>query len=346
MMPVRGGPGKINVMGEASVVNPDVLLRIKKAIARGLPVKEAYQQENALPMIRVGSNKVEDAWVPVMGRRPSLNPEFENNWRTIRGDYALEDISNEPIKTTYGKIYEPYELETLAKYYPNLLNKRVDVRADDFSGTGSGGVERPTEVNAFLSTGRDSLKGVLAHEGTHDLARLYDLPRGYNSDATKRDLRVLRGTAENYLKEPTVSPENKALLHMGLLTPDKIPPGLEAFHPNMEDTGKTYRDIARALAWQARLQQQLKDPDYKLYRAYHGEQAAEGAHAYAVGETPDFTTPLSKQVVRPRVLSESTYPARLQLLYELKKAGLFDPLAQPFELPPHWRVQDYQQATK
>jgi len=353
MMPVRGGPGKINMMGEASKVSPEVLKRIQEALARKVPAKLAYQAENALPMIRPEvPNKVTDAWVPVMPRYPQVNERIRRDFLDMRA-FPDEINSGEHIKTTWGALYgdEPSQIALLKKHYPEMLDREVRLKATDPAGSGVSKKDY-TEVDTFSENPMDrrGLQAIAAHEGTHDIARIAELAPGYNEEAAKIDLNrqlVRAGDSIDLLRATSYGKEAD-LLDSVIQNKLSIAPGLEKFPDPYGKASGEVKALARALAWQKRLIENTDDPFYKLYRAYHGEQAARGAQMYASGRTPEFTTPLAKQILKQGALEHSNYPIKLQQLFELKRAGFFDPNLQPYELPMSFdpRAYTFQQATK
>jgi hypothetical protein len=352
MMPVRGGPGKINMMGEASKVAPETLKRIQEALARKVPAKLVYQSENALPMLRPETPKqVTDAWVPIMPRYPTLNKKILTNFRDMR-DYPDEMSPDEYIKTTWGALYgdDPANVAMLKKHYPDVLDQEVRLRATDPMGSGQSTREF-SEIDAFVIDPRSprSLQAIAAHEGTHDIARSADLAPGYNQRATRGDInRQLQEASERAEMLRALGQERDADLLDGVIQNKlTLEPGLTKLSGDFAHAPGDVKALARALAWQKRLME-MDDPFYKLYRAYHGEQAAKGAQQYASGDIPHFTTPLSKQILTQGTLERPYYPIQLQQLFELKKAGFFDPALQPYEMPMSFdpRAYKFQQATK
>lgn len=346
MMPVRGGPGKINVMGEASKVNPDVLMRIKKSLARGLSAKEAYQQENALPLARSYTKGVEDAWVPLLPPRPLPSPEYFNKYIAARAENLRNltkpgDTPESIFASKFGSIWQPKDVELMAKHYPELMEVPTYTTVDMARTKGAGaasiypGDKLPSiELAGSSLHGGEGILPIAAHEGTHALQFIEGLPKGFSPEAVAKEKNRLVHLLELNTAN-SKNPWDKRAADSFFSGMVSLPPGEGPLPGSFGKASPETQSIIRALASIERGTSALgaKELDYRMYKAFHGEQAAEGARQFTSGQPVAFTTPLSKQVFSPYSLSNTQYGARLQRLYELKKAGLFDPLASPYELP-------------
>lgn len=333
IMPVKSGPGKINVMGEASRVAPDVLRRIQHALASGKSAKEAYQSENALPLVHAINQPVQDAWIPVMPANASLTSTKLAEFRRMRADPDARELT---MGGRFGELFRPQDLETIGKHYPELLDTKVVLQATDPGGSGSFNPRRGIEVDAFSVFGPQGVVPILGHEGTHAIQSMRGLPPGYSDTAVVKDYARLLHRAE--LAGETGTSADKQAINEALSTALSLPPGTEALPSPYKEASPEVQNLIRALAWWERAEKQtggLKISE-KLYRAYHGEQAAEGSRQWLSGQTPHFTTPLAKQIFTPEAIAKPHYSTRLQHLYNLKERGFFDPTERPYELPPQF----------
>jgi DNA-binding transcriptional regulator YiaG len=270
-----------------------------------------------------------------MNKLPRLKPDFVQAHGDMRAQQIQEPDTDFVMHTKFGEIFQPQELDQLSKHYPKVLDKELHIRAKDPGGSGVAPQNDPMQIDSFSTYGTRGIAPLAAHEGTHEAAWKYGLPQGYNPDAVDLSIGVLR----EKLFEKLVSTDlhERALAKAVIDGKIKIQPGVDTI-PKGYKVSDEMKNLVRAYAWSERIAPVDGDPDavdyyFKLYKAFHGEQGAEGARMHAAGQTPKFTTPLAKQVFDRHGLQTPGYANDLQKLFEMRKTKLFDPQAEGYALP-------------
>lgn len=347
----RGAPSKINAMGRASKVAPDVWNRIQSAIARGVRSEDAFKQENAAPYINKPQDGITDAWVHLLPQGAAYEPNFVARFEAMKN--APGDRANHSFTIPYREVFTKAALQQLENSpYKGLLDVPVTFKhlGDNRNGEINLTSNKITIDTGDLS-GPRSVKSLLAHEGAHWTQAKEGVQSGEGSygpaDALDANHLPLDQRNDMMRKAETfigTAPMDNFLVSNVLQDKVKLQPGTHMPYPGYQNGRASDEAImmAQAVAWYKRL---LADPTqgvpaepnqlphnlYKLYRAAHGEQNAEIARQYQAGETTGYTTPLSKQLFNLDELRSGQYPRRLQELYDLKLKG-WDPKADPYTL--------------
>lgn len=324
--------GQVAALAPMSKVNPALHLELVGSGKAPEAIREAY---NALPMLNNNGKLMQDWWVPANSRPYTMNPEIYKK---------IQLLGNEgSITVKYGDIVRGQGAVDEAKITPELYERPVQIvarPAEHGSGFYTPGMQ---EITLFVDPSKPTfgkdLLGVLSHEGTHFNQELFNLPSGQNYDSVKKkasDARWELNRKQDLLEEQGVPFADNiiAAARRGALDPEDV-------FPAAMEHGEKYNDLMRATFFgKLDMGPQPKSThsgEFRLYRGSHGEQVADGARMFEMGEKPGFTTPLVKQYLRQDDVLKNSTILKLAAAAELNKQGIFDPLVTPYSLPtPYW----------
>lgn len=342
---MRKGPQAMSSIESIRKVAPKALEKIRERVKGGETPEQVLPDYNALPVMgdAAGRRRVIDAVVPLLPPEARMSDEAADALLNKTGRY----------EGTFGGFWHPDDLGLMRQHAPDAL------QAPLIAQRGAAFGEFNPSSNSIFASGlpnigsknKDSIEGVVAHEGAHLMQKLRMMPsRGSNPDETQLALSAIRDhLPEKIAQLKSVGEDRRASVlknaynevRFGLfnqtpgVSPAQIKDQLSKYgYTDLDQLTKFDFEALANAAWRKRLVEGLTNPAYRLYRGNHGEQLAEGAARSVVGLPPSFTTPLSKQVLHESELISSDYYNRLAKLYELEKAGLFNSKLRPLSLPP------------